>query len=197
MGGVSNIVSLEDSEATKKNILYHLEDISNKIENNDRFFMFFSGHGSSLYDNAYSMKFQKAGLTEKLRDSAAIFPYNFDPEDIEKSLIIGKTDLRTHLEKIDAKIRSGLIVFDACYSEQAIRSDRMHKQQTPHILTSSKGYPYTNIIYIASSITEAESGKFSVVLQSCLDKVIVVADIRECINRKMNKSVQIPVVLTK
>jgi len=196
--GVNNIVSLEDTEATKENILYHLASISKKIELHDRFYMFFSGHGSSLFDEAYSMKFQAAGLTEVLRDSAAIFPYDFSPKNIEKSVIIGKTDLRPYLEKIDRKVMSGLIVFDACYSEQSIRSHGEKKipNTTPNILTSSNTYPYVHLIYIASSITEAQSGKFSTVLNDCLEVKFVLEDVKQCINTKMDKSFQIPVVLS-
>lgn len=195
---IHNIVSLEDTEATRKNILYHLSSIARKIEKNDRFYMFFSGHGSSLFDEAYSMKFQAAGLTEMLRDSGVIFPYDFSSENIEKTVIIGKRDLRPYLEKIDQKIKSGLIVIDACYSEQAIRGDDTDYiiNRTPNILTQSNGYPYEHIVYIASSITEAQSGKFGAILSSCLKQKFVLNDVKKCLNTKMDKRLQIPVVLS-
>jgi len=195
--GVSNIVSLEDSEATGKNILYHLEDIANKIEPEDSFYMFFSGHGSSLYDELYSMKFQQAGLTTVLKDSGAILPYDFDPEQIAKTVIIGKRDLRPILRTIDEKVKFALIVFDACYSESSIRSgiDGEKENRTPNILTESDGYPYQNIIYIASSITKARSGVFSQLLHQCLDVKFSVEGLKACLNANMDKGFQIPVVL--
>lgn len=195
---VHNIISLKDSEATRKNILYHLSSIARKIQKNDRFYMFFSGHGSSLYDALYSIKFQLAGLTEELRDSGVILPYDFDPKEISQTILIGKRDLRPQLEKIDLKINSGLIVIDACYSEHTIRGDAADNiiNRTPNILTQSNGYPYEHIVYIASSITEAQSGKFGAILSSCLKQKFVLKDLKRCINIKMDKSLQIPVVLS-
>lgn len=194
---VHNIISLEDSEATRKNILYHLSEIANKLQKNDNFYMFFSGHGSSLYDDLYSMKFQQAGLTQVLKDSGAILPYDFDPHNISKAVLIGKRDLRPYLKKIDSKIREGIIVFDACYSEQSIRDEDNKKSinRTPHILTESKGYPYKHIVYIASSISRAKSGKFSPILEVCLRQKFVLENVKNCINKKMEKSFQIPVIL--
>ena len=193
--GVSNIVSLEDSEATRKNILYHLDDIAKKIQKHDTFYMFFSGHGSSLYDVSYSMKFQMAGLTTMLKDSAVIFPYDFDEKKLRESIIIGKRDLRPYLEKIDKKIDFGLIVFDTCYSEQSIRGNSKKINRTPNILTESKDYPYDHITYIASSITSAQSGTFSKILDVCIDKKWQITSVKRCIDRKLDKGFQIPVIL--
>ena len=196
--GVSNIVSLEDAQATRKNILYHLSSLTKKMKKGDRFYMFFSGHGSSLYDAQYSAKFQQAGLTKLLKDSGVILPYDFNPKKISQTVLIGKRDLRPYLETIDSKVEQGIIVFDACYSEQSIRNGNSQKSinRTPNILTSSNGYPYKNIIYIASSITEAKSGKFSPILKSCMHDVFLLSDVKKCINKKMDKSFQIPVVLS-
>jgi len=196
--GVTNIVSLEDAQATRKNILYHLSLMAKKIKKGDRFYMFFSGHGSSLYDAQYSAKFQQAGLTKLIQDSGVIFPYNFNPKNISQTVLIGKRDLRPYLEQIDRKVAQGIIVFDACYSEQSIRNGNSQKSinRTPNILTSSRGYPYKNIIYIASSITEAKSGKFSPILKSCMHDIFLLSDVKKCINKKMDKSFQIPVVLS-
>ncbi len=196
--GVNNIVSLEDAQATRKNILYHLSSIAQKLKKDDRFYMFFSGHGSSLYDELYSAKFQQAGLTQLLKDSGAILPYDFDPKHISQTVLIGKRDLRPHLEEIDSKVAHGIIIFDACYSEQSIRDGNTQKSinRTPNILTISDDYPYKHIIYIASSITEAKSGKFSSILKSCLSQKFVLQSVKSCINGKMDKSFQIPVILS-
>jgi len=195
---IKNIVVLENADATRKNILYQLSEIAEKIEKNDRFYMFFSGHGSSLYDPLYSAKFQQVGLTETMKDTGVIFPYDFNPEYIKNSIIIGSVDLRPLFEKIDKKIENGLIVFDACYSEMSIRNGKQQNiNRTPNILTQSSGYPYDNITYIASSITEAKRGKFSAILDECIGKNFVLENVKHCLNRKMQKSFQIPVVLMK
>ncbi len=195
--GVENIVSLEDANATAANILYHLERIAEKIEPGDSFYMFFSGHGSSLYDDLYGMRFQQAGLTEILRDSGAILPYDFDPDHIAKTVIIGKRDLYPILMKIDEKIKFALIVFDACYSESSIRGidEGEQEDRTPNILTESEGYPYEHIIYIASSITKAQTGIFSHVLYQCSSQKFNLKQLKRCLNNKMDKGFQIPVVL--
>lgn len=195
--GVDNIVSLKDSEATAGNILDHLEKIEEKIEPGDSFYMFFSGHGSSLYDDLYGIRFQQAGLTDILRDSGAILPYDFDPEQIAKTVIIGKRDLRPILMKMDEKIKFALIVFDACYSESSIRSidEEAQKGRTPNILTESEDYPYEHIIYVASSITKAQTGVFSHVLYQCLSQKFNLEQLKRCLNNKMDKGFQIPVVL--
>jgi len=187
-----NIVSLEDSEATRKNILYHLSSIANRIQKNDRFYMFFSGHGSSLFDELYSMKFQLAGLTEQLKDSGVILPYDFNPKKISKTILIGKRDIRPYLEEIDAKIDFGLIVFDACYSESSIRGSKAQKMinRTPNILTDNTGHPYENIVYVASSITKARSGRFSRVLESCIEPTFDLEKFKKCLDRKMDKGGQ-------
>ena len=194
---IKNVVSLKNEEATKKNILHHLALFAKKIKKNDTFYMFFSGHGSSLYDEAYSLQFQEAGLTSLLRESGVIFPYDFNPKHIKSSIIIGKRDLKPYLKVIDKKIKKGIIVFDACYSEQSIRSNRQKVfYHTANILTQSDGYPYQNITYIASSITQAKSGKFSSILNKCLKKETIINKLKYCISRKIGKSFQIPIVLS-
>ena len=64
--GISNIISLHNHQATAKNILFYLADIAHKIQKGDRFYMFFSGHGSSLRDPLRTVYYQEAGLTALL-----------------------------------------------------------------------------------------------------------------------------------
>lgn len=194
---VSDVTVLKDREATAANILEALRNVASKIKMGDRFYFFLSGHGSSLYDPLYSIKFQQAGLTEWLRDSGAVLPYDFDPKETGKRLIIGKRDLRPILEEIDDRIEYGIAIFDVCYGEQSIRAENsVQRNQAAAILTSSPGYPYQHLVYIASSFTEAQSGIFSPVLDACLQKDLEIGKLRECIDRKMRKTPQIPVVLS-
>lgn len=194
---VSDVTVLKDREATAANILEALKTVASKIKMGDRFYFFLSGHGSSLYDPLYSIKFQQAGLREWMRDSGAVLPYDFDLKETGKRLIIGKRDLRPILEEIDARIEYGIVVFDVCYGEQSIRArNPVERNQAAAILTSSPGYPYRRLVYIASSFTEAQSGIFSPVLDACIQRDLEIGKLRECIDRKMRKTPQIPVVLS-
>ncbi len=194
-GGVERIVVLHDQEATRDNILVQLHHIADQIGKRDHFYMFFSGHGSSLYDDLYGMKFQQAGLTALLKDSGAILPYDFDPMHLTDTVIIGKRDLRALLMQIDHKVAFGLVVFDACYSESSIRGENRQINRTPHILTDASGYPYQKIIYVASSIDNAQAGIFAPSLEACLDLTFVLDRFKRCLNHKMQKGYQIPAVL--
>ena len=192
-----NIYSLIDSQATKTNITTTLALITQKIKRNDQFFMFFSGHGTSLFDENYSQQLQQAGLTEIMQESGAILPYDFNPQKIASTLVIGKEDFRPQLKKIDDKGVDALIVFDACFSENSIRtSSENWTNRTPNILTENDNYPYENIVYIASSIIQSQSGKFSPILKACLNnKSIQLKTLKECINQKVGNSMQIPAIL--
>jgi len=192
-----NIYKLVNDKATKKNIKNSLSSIAHKIKKNDRFFMFFSGHGTSLFDENYSQQLQEAGLTNIMKSSGAILPYNFDSKNINKTLIIGKRDFRPQLKKIDLKGVESLVVFDACFSENSIRRESIKWiNRTPNILTKSGSYPYKNIVYIASSIIQSQSGRFSPILKSCLNnRNIELISLKSCINTKIRGSMQIPAIL--
>ena len=178
---VHKLVILKNQGATKANILSNLRTIAYQIKKGDRFFMFFSGHGTNLKDIAYTDSLQKAGLSEIMKDSGAILPYDFNKNNIRNTIIIGK-NLKRILKTIDNKISTGLIVFDACFSGNSIRNKRGVKiNQTPYILTHLKGYPYKKIDYIASSIIESNPGKFSPILRKCLTKYDL-NQIKSCIN---------------
>jgi len=192
-----NIYRLINHNATKDNIKNRLSYIASKIKKNDRFFMFFSGHGTSLFDENYSEALQEAKLINLMMNSGAILPYNFNPKDISNTIIIGKRDLKPYLQKIDKKGVKVLVVFDACFAENSIRNENNRLvNRTPNILTDSKNYPYKNIVYIASSIIQSQSGKFSPILKSCLNNMsIELKLLKECINKKIGNTIQIPAIL--
>jgi hypothetical protein len=187
---------LFNKDATKENIINSLLSIARKIKKNDRFFMFFSGHGTSLFDENYSQQLQEAGLSNIMKQSGAILPYDFNPEQISKTLIIGKRNLRKYINKIDKKGVKSLIVFDACFAENSIRNNSNRWiNRTPNILTESKNYPYKNVVYIASSIIQSQSGKFSPILAKCLNKSKNLNKLKLCINQTIGNSMQIPAIL--
>lgn len=194
---IEHPIKLINADATKERILNQLATIAKRAKKGDRFFMFFSGHGTSLYDENYSQLLQSANLTNLMVNSGAILPYDFNPHDISQTIIIGKRDLKPYLQKIDQKEVKALIVFDACFSENSIRN-RQNKfiNRTPNILTNNSNYPYKNILYIASSITQSQSGKFSPILRDCLNQNVKLSKLKLCINKKIGTSMQIPAILT-
>ena len=195
--GVTKAIVLKDENATKKNILDSLDDIISKIKTGDRFFMFFSGHGSSLKDESFSQKLKSLELKEAMKDSGAILPYDFDENNLSKTMIIGKIDLRNRLEKIDEKVTQSIIVFDACFSRNSIKDIGDNSiNLTPNILTDTKDYPYKHIVYIASSIIQAKAGKFSPILDTCLKNPFLVNEIKGCINTEIGNSMQIPAIFS-
>jgi hypothetical protein len=194
---VKRVIRLHDANATKKSILHALKRIETMLQSGDRFYFFYAGHGSDLYDPLYTSRFQKAGLTEWMRNSGMIFPTDFDPSIPGKSGIIGKRDLRGILEKIDKKVAFGLIVFDACYSENSIRTDgeRDSSQALLGLLTDRREYPYQHLVYIASSIDLADPGVLPRVLERCLRLPTTVKHLGACLEKRMRKSAQIPVFI--
>jgi hypothetical protein len=192
----TNRTILLNAHATKANIINSLSLIASKLKKDNRFFMFFSGHGTSLFDENYDDQLQKAGLTKIMENSGAILPYDFNPKRISETLIIGKRSLRKYLNKIDKKGVQSLIVFDACFAENSIRNQsNKWINRTPHILTNNKTYPYQNIVYIASSIIQSQSGKFSPILELCLNQSRNLNKLKQCVNQKIGNSMQIPAIL--
>ena len=194
---VKNIVVLKNRDATQKKILDELEKIANNIKKGDRFFMFFSGHGASL-NGKYSEKFRELGLDSQIKGSGAILPYDFNSNinRLSKTIIIGRRDLNPLIKKIDGSVTNSLVVFDACFARETIKDvkGKKNSNHTPNIITEDKSYPYSNIVYIASSIIEAKPKTFSPILKSCLKKDSI-SKIEKCINEKDKNEVQFPAVI--
>jgi len=161
---LNDIKILRDKHATRKNILSYLEKVS-KWKEPYRFFMFFSGHGLNKEKEGSSIK-------DKLKDTGAILPYDFNPHDIYNTIIIGKKDLRTYFKIIDEKATGNpLIIFDACFSKNSIKGKKgIKNDETPFVYTDkiSSNYPYKNIIYIGASTNKASQGNLTKVLNDCL-----------------------------
>lgn len=190
-------IILKNKKATKRNILKSLDNIISKIKRGDRFFMFFSGHGSDFHDETFSKKFKSLKLKKSIKNSGAILPYDFDEHKFRETIIIGKLDLKHRLKKIDKNVTQSLIVFDACFSQNSIKDIRGNSVNlTPNILTDNKDYPYKHIVYIASSIIQAKAGKFSPILDKCLKDPSLVNKIKSCINNEIGSSMQIPAIFS-
>ena len=187
--GVNDVKILRDSNATRGAITSYLNNIVREMQRdknrNNRFFMFFAGHGINTRDVEYGSKIQENGLAKYLTNSGVVLPYEFNPKDIANTIIIGKRDLRPYLVEIDRYVRDSLIIFDACYSENSIKGGKI--RDTPFVYSKSKDYPYKNIVYIASATSrnKAKSGVLSKVLDSCLIQLINLNQLRVCMNNKL------------
>ncbi|HSB61284.1 MAG TPA: caspase family protein, partial [Vicinamibacteria bacterium] len=174
-----NVKVLLDGQATRANILAAVDDLSRSTRPNDFVFVYFSGHGTSTYENS------DLGIDG---NSGAVVPADFDLEaaDPREGLIVGSRDLRPRLEKID-KDRQVFVAFDSCYSGAAVRSLRAVGKPrfvalprpggTRSVLSPEAGgdpgaapaapYPYQNVIYIsAASKAEAARDVTSVDIQA-------------------------------
>ena len=156
----AKIIKLTNKKATKNNILYILNTIENKLKKGDRFYFFYSGHGTGYKDLGFSY-----GYPSELEYSGAIIPYDGNtstPEKAINTLIWGYKDLKPILSKIDKKGALSFIFFDSCFSGFTVRSlpiegnsrtiplhDNIEKFLEQE--TKIPPYSYKNIIYGAAS----------------------------------------------
>ncbi len=169
-----NITIIKNRNATKDKIIDELKKISNE-KSIDRFYMFFTGHGLSAKNPHYkNIKLKNRTLGDLLKNSGAIVPFGHKKSNFGKTLIVGCQDLRPLLEKIDNKAKTGLIMFDACYSKKSSRDNKTKKRinLSKKTLCPDKdmGYPYKKLVYISSSSIKAELGNVSKGLKKCLSK---------------------------
>ena len=190
---------LINQKATRDNILSKIANITQNIKSNDRFFMFFTGHGTDYRDEDYGSKLQKALEEKYWLDTGMILPYDFNPnkEKIANTVIIGKRDLRKYFTEIDKKTDKAFIVFNACFSENSSKGKLKQIHRFVHIDTKNKTYPYQNIVYIGASKTQARAGKLSKILDDCIGTDVSFVGLKSCINEGLSKSPHRAIVLSK
>jgi len=174
---VENIKILLDKKGTKKNILAEIAKLYDRTSSGDEIFIYFSGHGTSAEDRDLNFPLPTT--------SGAFIPYDVrEAKDIRQAidhLVIGKTDLRPLLEKLDKGKRHVFVAIDACYSGNAVRGAYMEfgKQLPSRFLDlrsflperafgddlvhkgrdvweeknggNYEPYPYSNIFYLSAS----------------------------------------------
>ena len=171
----ANITTLVDRTAGRDAILGALDKIAEQTSSGDFVFVYFSGHGTSWYDPENRV-FQQGDLTP---NTGALIPADLKLEQpvdqIMAQLIIGTRDLRPRFERLDQG-RQVLVVFDACYSGESVRSIRARSQgalaprgvpRSQNVFDHLKDltqlgnyapkvhdnalYPYQNVVYISAS----------------------------------------------
>ena len=157
---IYNTHILLNQEANKQAIVSALTSIAHNIKSGDNFYMFYSGHGTSLEDKSLKDIFSKESrLLTLLENSGALLPYDFNKHSASSSLIIGSRDLRPIFQKIDDKGANSLVVFDACFSGRTYRSLPSKRKRRRHYTLPSmniefnvpKPHPYESLVYIAST----------------------------------------------
>jgi len=155
-----NVTLLLDRNATRRRILETLSDLSRKTEPGDFIFVFYSGHGTSSHDPDSGLAVGKT--------TGALVPYDFRVAEGDRGktlagLIIGRRDLRPILLDLDRERRM-LVVFDACFSGNAVRALGMQQGIGKHVdlpfpeyqaqfapEPEKEPYPYRNIIYMSAA----------------------------------------------
>ena len=177
-----NIQVLLHKEATKSAVLGALKDLKRRSKPGDQLFFYFSGHGTSAKDQ--SVRLPLPDMT------AGLLPYdaklNLAKHEIVASLIVGRTDLRPIFRDIDQSGRQLLVIIDACYSGNAVRSFSLPGAKMPtrfvpldnkvdSLLPDSDGvrtraiaataseeaYPYENVFFISASGEYEEAADIS------------------------------------
>lgn len=177
----TNITTLIDRVAGRNAILSALDKITEQTSSGDFVLVYFSGHGTSWYDPG-SKVLQQNGLTP---NTGALVPADLNlgqtVEKIMDRLIIGTRDLRPRFKKLDQD-RQVLVVFDACYSGNSVRSvlSRSRGALAPRGVTRSQNvfenledlmqpgdygpevndnafYPYQSVVYISASSMREEA----------------------------------------
>ena len=202
-GGNSNraegkVHLLTESKATQADIKNSLKDIATKAKAGDVVYFFFSGHGSSMDDKATQKIYEKQGLVKMMENSGIVLPYNFNLNQVGKTAIIGKRDLRKNggygFEYLDKKGVQIIMISDACYSGNIYRTTN---NNTNKVVSSGKlniDYDatidmfkknrdkkkriYKNLIFFSAGSTQTavaedgnlNRGKFSLVIEKCIKK---------------------------
>ena len=181
-----NIHTLIDAQATQQDIMDALHNLEHQTEPGDEVLIYFSGHGTSVFDKERSYNRLSNGLSN---NSGAFLPYEFDIEKVRMSLekgdsigavknnfITGQYHLKPIIQKLE-KSRNILGIIDACFSEHSFRSikDKSNRlipsklfepKDSEMLLTSSLSkfnddvYPYQNTVIISSSSKNQSSYEY-------------------------------------
>lgn len=136
-----NISTLINSQASEQAILKAIQALYAKSKPSDDLIIYFSGHGTSASD-------PDLGARVNLPDgTGALVTSDFNPDKLrldtlrsasDDGLLIGRYELKPYLRKLD-KQRNVLVIFDACFSGNAVRavSSRYQPMQTRQLNLSS------------------------------------------------------------
>lgn len=108
-----DVVVIKDKDATHERVLAEISALEQRSAPGDTVVIYYSGHGTSDSDedNQYDLPYA----------TGAWFPYDFDPDDANRTLIVGRRDLVPRLKRLDAGGRWVVVFSDSCFSGQVVR----------------------------------------------------------------------------
>jgi hypothetical protein len=111
-----NIRTLVDRQATRAAMLDELRALEKRSSPGDDVFVFYSGHGTSALDSRLAPPLPQG--------SGAMVPADYDPAAARPvdGLIVGRSDLKPIIERLEAGGRRLWVVSDSCYSGNQVRS---------------------------------------------------------------------------
>lgn len=110
--------TLVDGQATRAAILAGIDALATDSQPGDAILIYFSGHGTSPQDpGAEGLPLPHGSGALTAWDSAIDAP----PDQVVASLIVGRTDLKPRLGRLDQGQRQVFVALDACYSANATR----------------------------------------------------------------------------
>ena len=183
-----SIIELINKDATKDNIISNLNDILEKLTSKDRFFFYYSGHGTSLADSSIWKYIRKLNRDDRdfLVDTSAIIPYDFNENDIQNTLLVGSRDFKPIIEKMDKKASEILIILDSCFSSDMARGERFNAN-----FSGKKKHKYKNTTRVSSSgRTSNRSGRSN--LTTIMAKCLKTSSLHKCLkNNKTSDTIRI------
>jgi Caspase domain/Domain of unknown function (DUF4384) len=108
-----DVVVIKDKDATHDRVLAELSAIEQRSAAGDTVLVYYSGHGTSDSDEDNQFDLPYA--------TGAWFPYDFNPDDANRTLIVGRRDLVPRLKRLDQGGRWVVVVSDSCFSGQVVR----------------------------------------------------------------------------
>ena len=195
-----NLHLLTEKSVTRENVRNTLKNVAKNAQDGDVLYFFYSGHGSSLQDKnrLIAPSYKNNELIKVMENSGLLVPYNFNLNQVGKTAIIAKRDLRDnngygfeHLDKKGVKI---IMISDSCFSGNMFRSSSNSTSkfiptvklnlnfdaEVAKIKESTKKpnhrKEYNNVIFFSAGGTDKavaednrlKRGKFSLVVEKCL-----------------------------
>ena len=183
-----SIIELINKDATKDNIISNLNKILKKLTSNDRFFFYYSGHGTAYADSSIWKYIRKLNRDDRdfLVDTSAIIPYDFNENDIQNTLLVGSRDFKPIIEKMDKKASEILIILDSCFSSDMARGEIFNAN-----FSGKKKHKYKNTTRVSSSgRTSNRSGKSN--LTTIMAKCLRSSNLHKCLkNNKTSDTIRI------
>ena len=212
-----NTVFLKGENATYSKITKSLKGIeeSDSLNEGDTLYLFYSGHGTSLFDRGYFGKKFKTDkmVREWISNSTGLIPYDFNPKRMLNSMIITKRDFKPVFKRLDSRGVKIVWIVDACFAGNAYRSgDRSDTQKFMKFDESEIVYSeskknrdpnYQQLLFYGASLAtlsttehpyQGESrGDFSVEVEKCLNKSynssnIKHRDFKKCLNANFSNT---------